>query len=63
MNYWCVLQIKHAIEDLCRCLGSESVALVEAFGIPEHLLAAPIASDWVKYNVVDNQGELTGSLW
>jgi acyl-CoA oxidase len=57
------VQIKHDIEDLCRALGKESVALVEAFGIPEHLLAAPIASDWVKYNVVDNQGELTGSLW
>lgn len=57
------LQIKRDIEDLCRTLGAESVALVEAFGIPEHLLAAPIASDWVTYNAVDNQGELTGSLW
>lgn len=57
------LQIKHDIDELCRKLGRESVALVEAFGIPEHLLAAPIASDWVKYNVVDNQGELTGSMW
>ena len=57
------LQIKQDIESLCRKLGTESVALVEAFGIPEHLLAAPIASDWVKYNVVDNKGELQGSLW
>jgi hypothetical protein len=58
-----LLQINAALEELCRELGSESVALVEAFGVPEHLLAAPIAADWVKYNAVDNKGELVGSLW
>lgn len=57
------MQVKADIEELCRSLGRESVALVEAFGVPEHLLAAPIAADWVKYNAVDNQGELVGSLW
>ena len=33
--------------------------LVDAFGLPEEVLAAPIASDWVKYNEIDNQGELS----
>ena len=55
------LQVKQAIKGLCNDIGHQSAAIVEAFGIPEHLLAAPIAADWVKYNEVDNQGELTGS--
>ena len=37
-----------------------SQAVVEAFGIPDHLVAAPIAGDWERYNRVDNKGELTG---
>lgn len=59
---WCV-QIVAAVPELCREVGSEAVSLVDAFGIPDHLLAAPIAADWVKYNRVDNRGELTGSNW
>ena len=31
---------------------------VDAFGIPDHLVAAPIAADWEAYNAVDNRGEL-----
>ena len=27
-------------------------------GLPDEVLAAPIAQDWVKYNEIDNQGEL-----
>jgi hypothetical protein len=34
------------------------LSLVDAFDLPEEVLAAPIASDWVKYNEIDNQGEL-----
>merc|ERR1712223_1508480 len=32
--------------------------LIDAFDLPEDMLAAPIASDWVKFNERDNQGEL-----
>lgn len=45
---------------LCRELGGLSLQLVDAFGIPDALVAAPIAGDWVKYNDVDNRGELFG---
>lgn len=48
---------------LCQEVGRQATTVVEAFGIPDHLVAAPIAGDWVKYNLVDNQGELTGSQW
>merc|ERR1719510_360695 len=37
---------------------SEAGTLVDAIDLPEDMLAAPIASDWVKYNAYDNQGEL-----
>ncbi|EFJ45833.1 hypothetical protein VOLCADRAFT_93964 [Volvox carteri f. nagariensis] len=36
-------------------------ALVSSFGIPDHLVAAPIAGDWSRYNMVDNKGELFGA--
>lgn len=43
---------------LCREIAPYSISLVQAFGIPDHLLNAPIAQDWITYNTVDNQGEL-----
>ena len=41
-------------------LGPKAQAVIEAFGIPDHLVAAPIAGDWERYNRVDNKGELIG---
>lgn len=41
-------------------IGPQAQAIVEAFGIPDHLVAAPIAGDWERYNRVDNKGELIG---
>lgn len=61
--YRMCVQILAAVPELCRELGKEAVSLVDAFGIPDHLLAAPIAADWVDFNRVDNRGELTGSKW
>jgi acyl-CoA oxidase len=49
--------------ELCRELGPSSLRLVDAFGIPDHLVAAPIASDWAEYNKTDNRGELLGDFW
>jgi acyl-CoA oxidase len=45
---------------LCADIGAKDVALniVQGFGVPEHLINAPIAQDWKKYNEIDNQGEL-----
>jgi hypothetical protein len=39
-------------------LGNDALNLINSFGIPEHVISAPIAKDWVKYNETDNQGEL-----
>jgi len=44
--------------ELCRSLAPQALALTDAFDIPDAMLSAPIAHDWVQYNVGDNQGEL-----
>lgn len=45
---------------LCAELAPSSQRVIDSFGIPSHLVAAPIAVDWEMYNKVDNQGELVG---
>ena len=34
-----------------------------SFGIPEALLAAPIAGDWARYNAADAEGEVLGQAF
>ena len=43
---------------ICKDLGPRALPLVEAFGITDEMLSAPIARDWIKYNEYDNQGEV-----
>lgn len=50
--------VSAAAAQLCTELGPHTLQLVEAFGIPEEMLSAPIARDWVTYNAIDNQGEV-----
>jgi len=42
-----------------RKLAPQALHLVEAFGVSDHILGAPIAADWSKFNETDNQGEPT----
>jgi len=51
-------ELEEESRSLCRALGENSLSLGEAFAIPDEMLSAPIALDWVQYNVGDNQGEL-----
>lgn len=53
-------KVSSASTELCREIAPESLALCEAFGLSEKMLSAPIARDWVKYNEVDNRGEIKG---
>ena len=46
--------------DLCRDVAPQALALCDAFGITDEMLNAPIARDWVKFNTVDNKGEVEG---
>lgn len=56
------LQITEVARALCSSgpdgLADDALTLVDSFGIPPHLVQAPIADDWAEYNQIDNQGEL-----
>lgn len=43
---------------LVSAVAPHTQQVVAAFGIPDALIAAPIALDWERYNTYDNQGEL-----
>ena len=51
-------QVQPVAAQLCRDIAPDSLSLSDAFGINDHMLSAPIARDWVKYNEYDNQGEV-----
>mmetsp|Transcript_18698 Transcript_18698/g.47219 ORF Transcript_18698/g.47219 Transcript_18698/m.47219 type:complete len:644 (-) Transcript_18698:24-1955(-) len=53
-------EVPARIRSLCADLSAHTQQIIAAFGIPDHLVAAPIAADWEKYNLVDNRGELFG---
>jgi acyl-CoA oxidase len=62
------LRAAKAVPAACRALIKDmgpavALELVASFGIPEELMAAPIASDWEDYNRYDNKGELVGSCF
>lgn len=46
--------------DLCREVAPQALALCDAFGFTDEMLNAPIARDWVRYNAIDNEGEVEG---
>ncbi len=70
MSCKCVLlflQVGRLVPDYVRSLVA-SVAphtqqLVNALGVPDNLVQAPIAGNWEAYNTVDNQGELVGTAF
>jgi len=51
-------QVLEVNRRLCNDIAPHALNLIDAFGLPDEVLAAPIAQDWVKYNEIDNQGEL-----
>eukprot|EP01116_Phalansterium_solitarium_P001542 TRINITY_DN11350_c0_g1_i1.p1 TRINITY_DN11350_c0_g1~~TRINITY_DN11350_c0_g1_i1.p1 ORF type:complete len:643 (+),score=249.91 TRINITY_DN11350_c0_g1_i1:115-2043(+) len=52
--------VADAVRARCAALSPYALPLVDAFGIPDSVAAAPIATNWAKYNEVDNQGEVRG---
>ena len=59
-----VLEAARALPDalraLCAGLAPHYRLLVDSFGIPDYLVASPIAADWSLYNEGDNRGEVLG---
>lgn len=50
--------VPQLVRKYCALLAPQSLNLVDSFDIPEHLIQAPIAHNWAKYNETDNKGEL-----
>eukprot|EP00210_Caulerpa_lentillifera_P008719 g8317.t1 len=50
--------VKKGVHHLCKEIAPLSESIVSSFGIPDHLVAAPIAFDWEKFNEIDNRGEI-----
>ena len=50
--------VREEFNNLCDAVSEIAPELVEAFGIPEELLSAPIARDWQEFNQIDNRGEV-----
>lgn len=49
------------VRSLVASIAPHTQQVVASFGIPDELVAAPIAANWERYNTYDNQGELPGS--
>jgi acyl-CoA oxidase len=49
-----------AARRLCAHVAGAWRPLVAAFGIPDHLVAAPAAADWEAHQAGDNRGEVLG---
>ena len=51
-------QVNGAAAALCKELAPQALPLCDAFAIPDSMLSAPIALNWIAYNEYDNQGEV-----
>jgi len=51
-------QVNAQAAELCRTIAPHALDLCDAFAITDTMLSAPIANEWVDYNVGDNQGEV-----
>ena len=51
-------RVGHVAAYFCREIGPQVLSLCDAFGLTDEMLSAPVAKDWVDYNVTDNRGEL-----
>ncbi|CAG0889334.1 unnamed protein product [Cyprideis torosa] len=53
-------EVRATKSQLCKTLssGDRIERLISAFNIPDVMLSAPIARDWINFNSFDNQGEV-----
>ena len=60
MSAWTGAGVRKMVSNLCKEVSSQALALCDAFGFSDEILRAPIAGDWIKFNSVDNKGEVIG---
>jgi len=51
-------ELNDVLAESCRKIAPHSLQLCESFQLSDAMLSAPIALDWVDYNVGDNRGEV-----
>ena len=51
-------EIQGQSRQLAQDLADHALNIVEAFGLSDDLLSAPIANDWSEFNARDNRGEV-----
>ncbi|CAG8527791.1 13907_t:CDS:10 [Acaulospora colombiana] len=51
-------KVQPLIREIVADLAPSSIQIVDSLGVDPRVLYAPIASDWSKFNEIDNQGEL-----
>ena len=61
MSTWTGQEVSKVAQQLCREIAPHALHLCDAFKLSDEMLSAPIARDWISYNVDDNQGELIKS--
>ena len=55
-------QISLQLNDLCSQIAPDARTVLDAFEIPAQLLSAPIANDWLKFNEMGTEGEVTSTF-
>jgi len=50
--------VDEVVTKQCKVLGPLSLSLSGAFGLPDAVVSAPIASNWIKFNEKDREGEV-----
>jgi len=58
MSTSCGRDLNEVVAESCRTIAPYSLQLCDSFGMTDAMLSAPIALDWVDYNVGDNRGEV-----
>jgi hypothetical protein len=56
-------QLTYQLKELIRNLGRHSLNICEGFGIPEHVIHAPIYTGYQKYYSVDQTNGEHYSVW
>lgn len=50
--------VNKRMDILCDRISPDVLGIIDSFGFTKEMNSAPIARDWVKFNKVDNQGEV-----
>ncbi|XP_049849386.1 uncharacterized protein LOC126318617 isoform X1 [Schistocerca gregaria] len=59
---WSNRSFQQEVDRSIKDVAEHSLLVVQSFGLPEHIVQAPIAHNWAEYNEHDNRGEIRARL-